>query len=165
MSQSKHVHLANKDYNNVAQQFYFDQTTKTVKSVLYRDLSLTLESGHGAAMKTTDAKWTQRIRLNGEFLTNEKGKNLDVKGGRDSNQTPIQFHKANGTMAQRFEVIYLDEEKIKVTEAQVAAFKSKFERKSGPKPQILKMTKEAPKKKETEKTEKIVAPKPKLFFK
>lgn len=86
MSKSKHVHIANKDYNNVSQQFYFDQTTKTIKSVLYRDLSLTLETGnHGASMKTTDAKWTQRVRLNGEFLTNEKGKNLDVKGGRDSN--------------------------------------------------------------------------------
>lgn len=68
-------------------------------------------------MRTTDAKWSQRIRLDGEFLTNEKGKNLDVKGGRDSSQTPVHFWKSNGSMAQRFEIIYLDEEKVKVTEA------------------------------------------------
>jgi len=117
MSQIKHLHIASKDYNNVAQQFYFDQTTKTIKSVLYRDLSLTLGSGHRAAMSKTDAKWGQRIRLNGEFLTNEKGKNLEVKGARDSSLTPVQFYKSNGGLGQRFEIIYLDEEKVKVTEA------------------------------------------------
>jgi hypothetical protein len=58
MQQQKSLLINSKDFNNIAQQFYFDQTTKTVKSVLYRDLSISLNTGNdNAELQTTNAQW------------------------------------------------------------------------------------------------------------
>ena len=46
--------------NRIAQQFYFDQATKTIKSQQYKDRSLNI-AGNGASknleMLTTNARW------------------------------------------------------------------------------------------------------------
>ena len=129
MQQSKSLQIDSKDFTNIAQQFYFDQTTKTVKSVLYRDLSISLNTGNdNAELMTTNAQWNQRIRINGEFITNEQGLNLNIEGGKDINQSNIEFKSEDKSLSQRWEVIYLDEEKVKITEAQVESFKTNFEK-------------------------------------
>jgi hypothetical protein len=91
--------------------------------------------------------------------------NLSVEGGKDINQNNVEFDKESNSLSQRWEVIYLDEEKVKITDAQVASFKTKFEKvaqvvvtKS-----VLKIA-TMPDKVEDNKTEKTSAPKPKLFF-
>jgi hypothetical protein len=58
MHQGKSLMINGKDYTNLAQQFYFDQTTKTVKSIIYRDQSISLNTGNNnAELATTNALW------------------------------------------------------------------------------------------------------------
>lgn len=54
--------------------------------------------------------------------------NLSVEGGIDINKNNVEFDKETNSLSQRWEVIYLDEEKVKITDAQVASFKTKFEK-------------------------------------
>jgi hypothetical protein len=42
--------------------------------------------------------------------------NLNVENGKDIDRNSLDFKKHDKSLAQRWEVIYLDEEKVKITE-------------------------------------------------
>jgi hypothetical protein len=49
------------------------------------------------------------FRMKGAFLTNDKGKVLDVSGGSDTDNRNLVFWGKHGGLNQQFEIIYADE--------------------------------------------------------
>jgi hypothetical protein len=47
--------------------------------------------------------------MKGYFLTNEKGKVLDVSGGADNNNQQLYWWKKHGGINQQWTILYLDE--------------------------------------------------------
>lgn len=50
--------------------------------------------------------------------------NLNVEDGKDIDQNSVDFKEGDSSLGQRWEVLYLDEEKVKITEAKVETFKN-----------------------------------------
>jgi hypothetical protein len=46
------------------------------------------------------SRWYQMFKMKGDFLTNEKGKVLDVQGGRDQENRRVQVYQLNKSVAQ-----------------------------------------------------------------
>jgi len=97
---------------NLAQQFYFDGSSKTIKSKQWKDRSITIQGEGNSAnvyMTTTNARWFQLWKNEKGNLVNEKGKVLEIQGHRDrENQNIGVLEKDNG-LYQQWEVIYVDE--------------------------------------------------------
>jgi len=89
----RNVVLKWKQYKNINQQFYFDNESKTIRSQASRSKALEIQnSGTSSNLQvwTVNGRWWQMFRLKGENIVNEKGKVLDVSGGRDAeNQNVI----------------------------------------------------------------------------
>lgn len=67
---------------NKRQQWTFDQSSKTIKSVQFRDRSIDVR-GTNAYAYVTDARWYQLFKYNDVNFKNEKGEYLDVNGNKD----------------------------------------------------------------------------------
>jgi len=64
------------------QQWFYDQTTKTIKSVSNKDKSLDIRGGNAYAY-TTDARWYQLFRFDNGHVINERGQVLAVQSKLD----------------------------------------------------------------------------------
>ena len=106
--------LKTKKYNHVAQQFYFDNATKTIKSQQYKDRSIDIQNAGSSSnlqIWSTNGRWFQMFRLKGQNIVNEHGKVFDVSGGQDrENQNIIVWNKHNG-LNQRWNIVYADQDK------------------------------------------------------
>lgn len=75
-----------------SQLFRFDNVAKTIKSLAYKNYSLQI-AGEGRSRNVnvylTNSRWFQLWKLKGEFIYNEKGKVLDVSGGRDTDRRNV----------------------------------------------------------------------------
>jgi len=60
-------------------------------------------------MTTTNSRWFQMFRYKNNNIVNEKGKVMDVVGGRDTQHNNIQVYQKNNGMGQQFEIVYADE--------------------------------------------------------
>jgi hypothetical protein len=49
------------------------------------------------------------FRMKGRFLTNEKGKVMDVQGARDAENQNIIMWKRHGGLNQQWDIIYADQ--------------------------------------------------------
>jgi len=71
-----------------SQVWWFDQKSKTIKSLKYKDKSLDIEgAGKSGNMNVwqTNSRWWQVFKYSGENFKNiANNKVLDVQGGRDS---------------------------------------------------------------------------------
>jgi len=65
------------------QQWFFDQVSKTIKSVQFKDLSLDIRGGNAYAYKT-DSRWYQLWKYEDEHFVNEKGQVLAVQSKLDT---------------------------------------------------------------------------------
>jgi len=97
-----------------SQLFKFDNVAKTIKSLAYKNYSIQI-AGEGRSRNVnaylTNSRWFQLWKLKGEFIYNEKGKVLDVSGGRDVDRRNVQVWPLNKSAAQRWEILYQDEVK------------------------------------------------------
>lgn len=66
------------------QQWYFDQKSKTLKSVRAKNLSMHTAGGRPAMVYSTTSRWMQIMYMRGEYLTNTKGRVLQVRGSHDN---------------------------------------------------------------------------------
>lgn len=94
------------------QHFFFDSKTKTLKSVAYKGKSISIQSegrSNNLRLDKTNARWFQLFKVKGNAIISEKGKAMDVSGGRDINNRNVQVWKQNKTPAQQWEILYVDE--------------------------------------------------------
>jgi len=97
---------------SLGQQFFFDPVSKTIKSQQWKDRSMTIQGAGRSAnlhMTTTNSRWFQMFRYKNNNIVNEKGKVMDVVGGRDTQHNNIQVYQKNNGMGQQFEIVYADE--------------------------------------------------------
>jgi hypothetical protein len=95
-----------------AQQFWFDNVSKTIKSQQYKDRSLNIQSNGGGqtlGMTTTNSRWWQIFRLDGAYIKNEKGKVMDVHGGVDAENRNIIVWNRHKGLNQQWDIVYADE--------------------------------------------------------
>jgi hypothetical protein len=81
------------------QQFFFDSTTKTIKSQKFKEKSLDIQGGGSTKnmqIWKTNARWFQLFKFEGEYLTNEKGLVLEVQGNKDAENTNLIVGSKNG---------------------------------------------------------------------
>jgi hypothetical protein len=86
--------------NVKAQQWYFDEVSKTIKNNYWKSHSLDIQSnGNSSNVRctTTNSRWWQLWRLDGTFIRNIKNsKVLDVQGGVDAENRNIMVYQAHG---------------------------------------------------------------------
>jgi hypothetical protein len=65
------------------QQWFFDQVSKTIRSVKFRDLSIDIRGGNAYAYKT-DSRWYQLWKYEEEHFINERGQVLAIQSKLDT---------------------------------------------------------------------------------
>jgi hypothetical protein len=96
--------------SRVKQQMYtFDRVSKTIKSQYHTSYSIEI-SGNGTSsnlrVTTTNSRWWQLFRRRGAFIMNERGKVMDVHGGRDEENRNVIVWKKHGGLNQQWDVVY-----------------------------------------------------------
>jgi hypothetical protein len=88
------------------QKFYFDQRTKTIKSVGKSNSSWDIQSaGKSANMQvwSTNSGWFQIFKYQGEnFVNVQSGKVLDVAGSKDEEAANVIVHGRHNGVNQRW---------------------------------------------------------------
>ena len=106
--------LKTKKFNHVAQQFFFDNKTKTLKSQQYKDRSIDIQNAGASSnlqIWTTNGRWFQMFRLKGNNIVNEHGKVFNVQGNADKEGQNINIWTLNNGKHQQWNIIYADEDK------------------------------------------------------
>jgi hypothetical protein len=78
--------------NVKAQQWYFDEVSKTIKNNNWKSHSLDIQSNGGSTnirCTTTNSRWWQLFRYQGTAVKNDKGKVLEVVGNVDAENRNI----------------------------------------------------------------------------
>jgi hypothetical protein len=65
-------------------------------------------SGNNLMTKTTNARWFQLFRYKKGFVTNERGKVMDVQSALDHQGRNIIMHKKHGGRNQQWDIVYTD---------------------------------------------------------
>jgi len=92
----------------IAQQWIFDQVTKTVKSVQWKSHSLELQ-GNNLACRPTTSRWMQMFRYQDSHILNDKMRNkaMDVQGAYDAeNRNILMWNRHNG-LNQQWDIVYV----------------------------------------------------------
>jgi hypothetical protein len=108
----RNINLQSRVNGKKTQQFTFDEKTKTIQSIGFKGKSLEIQNegrNGNVQINAVNSRWFQLFRLKGEFIVNEKGKVLDVSGGRDQENSNVQVWVLNKTPAQQWDIVYLDE--------------------------------------------------------
>jgi hypothetical protein len=104
------------------QTFRFDISSKTIKSQYHKSYSLDIpNNGRSSNLRvtTTNSRWWQMFRLKGTFITNERGKVMDVSGNRDKENQNIIVWKKHGGLNQQWDIVYADSWKGEPTKGQL----------------------------------------------
>jgi len=86
------------------QEWWFDQKTYTIKTKLNNQSWDIHNSGKSNHMQiwTTNSQWFQIFRYQSEHFINEKGKALDVSGGKDVEGQAVWVWGKHGGKNQRW---------------------------------------------------------------
>ena len=98
--------------DRLSKAWYSDSATKTIRSIAFKDQSLTIRDGGQSddlQVDTTNARWFQLFSVEGDFIVNERGKILEVADGIDKEGSHIKVGQKHGGLGQRWEVAYLDQ--------------------------------------------------------
>jgi hypothetical protein len=100
--------------NNLAQHFFFDEVSKTIKSQQWKDRSLTIQNNgrsNNLYMSPTNSRWFQLFEYKDNKIVNERGKAMMVQGSQDRENANIVVHGDLGAAktSQLFDLIYVDE--------------------------------------------------------
>jgi hypothetical protein len=100
--------------NRTAQQWYFDQKSKTIKSNHWKGYSMSIQSnGNGKQLRmlSTNSRWFQMFRYQNRQLVNEKGKIVVIRGPvKDADQENRYLDMTSdkrGSWLNRFNIIYV----------------------------------------------------------
>jgi hypothetical protein len=98
--------------NTTAQQWYFDEVSKTIKNNHWKSHSLDIQGNGGSSnvrCTNTNSRWWQLFRYSGQYVTNEKGKVLHVQGNVDAENRNIEVQNKNNGINQQWDIVYVDE--------------------------------------------------------
>jgi hypothetical protein len=86
--------------NKKQQQWFFDPVAKVIKNNYWKNYVLNIPSNGNAnsinTVSSITSRWWQLFRYEGAFVTNEKGKVMDVSGGVDTENRNIIAYKKHG---------------------------------------------------------------------
>lgn len=94
------------------QQFFFDATTKTIKSQAYKNKSIDIQNGGRSTnlqIWTTNARWFQLFRFKNGYLVNERGQVIEVQGNQDRENANIAMGGKKDALNQQWEIVFADE--------------------------------------------------------
>lgn len=96
--------------NRIAQQFYFDPISKTVKSQQWKSYSMDMQ-GSNLALRVTNSRWFQLFKWTAPYLRNEKQnkKVADIRGAQDSENNNILMWNQHRGINQQWDLIYVKE--------------------------------------------------------
>jgi len=89
------------------QQWFFDQVSKTIKSVKFKDLSMDIRGGNVYAYKT-DSRWYQLFVYEDEHFINEKGQVIGIQSKLDHQNRQVVRENKNDEDHQKWTVLYVD---------------------------------------------------------
>jgi hypothetical protein len=97
---------------DLGQQFFFDEKSRTIKSMKVKTRGLSIVSrgrGRRAYMhQKVASRWWELHRFENNRLVNMKGKVLYVEGNKDKENAYISWdNKRNNQMSQEFELVYV----------------------------------------------------------
>lgn len=96
-----------------SQKWYFDQKTKTVKSVQHKNKSWNIHNQgqqQDLTIHKTSGQWFQLFRYESEFFINSRGLVLTVEGNRDAEGANVITQKRTNGRNQKWQVLYSDKE-------------------------------------------------------
>jgi len=94
--------------NRVAQQFFYDGASKTLKSQQWKSHSMDMH-GNNLRFATTNSKWFQLFKWEAPLLVNKKQTNkvADVRGSADTEHNNVIMYNRHGKINQQWDLIYL----------------------------------------------------------
>jgi len=99
---------------DLGQQFFFDERSRTIKSMKNKNRGLSIVSrgrGRRATMhQRVESRWWELHRFENDRIVNMRGKVLDVEGHNDRENAYINWdNRRNNRMSQEFEIVYIDD--------------------------------------------------------
>jgi len=96
-----------------AQQWFYDNVSKTIKNQNWKNYCMEIPSnGRANDLKITGSitsRWWQMFKYDNGWIVNEKGKVLDVHGGRDEENRNIIVWGRHKGINQQWDIVYADE--------------------------------------------------------
>jgi len=89
------------------QRFFYDQASKTIKNVQFKDLSVDIRGGNAYVYKT-DSRWYQLWKYEDEHFVNEKGQVLAIQSKLDTENRQVVRENKNDEDYQKWTVRYVD---------------------------------------------------------
>jgi hypothetical protein len=94
-------------HGRIAQQFFFDKVTKTVKSKQWSNRSMNIH-GNNLNLSPTNSRWFQIFRYNNGYISVEKvNKVMDVSSNRDVENQNIHMWKKHNGLNQQWDIVYV----------------------------------------------------------
>jgi len=100
--------------NNGGQTFMYDSKSQTIVAVGKKGVSMDIQKyGRGANLQAGATKniWHQKFTLVGEYVVSERGKVIDVSGGRDRENQNVIVWKRHRGLNQKWRVEYVQDAK------------------------------------------------------
>lgn len=108
-----------------SQKWFFDQKSKTIKSVQFRNLSWNIMSagkGRDLEVYRTTGEWFQSFKYTGQNFVNTRSLVVTVQGNKDVEGQPVVvWNRSNGSN-QRFMIVYSDKETTITTKGRDSYF-------------------------------------------
>lgn len=108
-----------------SQKWFFDQNTRTIKSVQFRNLSWNIMSaGKGRSLEVyrTTGEWFQSFKYTGQTFMNKRNLYLTVQDNKDQEGQPVMVGPKTNGSNQRFVIVYSDKETTITTKGRDAYF-------------------------------------------
>jgi hypothetical protein len=110
---ANNVWLKRYSKGRAAQQFFFDQKSKQIRSNHWKNYCMEIQSnGNNKNLRfssTCSSRWWNMFRYQNGFLINERGKAMDVEGSQDIENRNIIMWNKHGRINQQWDLIYADE--------------------------------------------------------
>jgi hypothetical protein len=109
--------------NQKAQQWWFDEVSKTVRNNQWKNYCFDIQSGGTIPRIRANgvtSRWYQMFRNKGDgHITSEHGKVVIVEGGIDKENAKIMVETKNGKVHQQWKIVYVDEYEKEPTKGQL----------------------------------------------
>jgi len=112
LSHGRYLRINDKKKNDPHQIFYLDHLTRTIKCKLFTAKSWSIPNRgrkNQLDLEPTNARWWQLFDYKNGNVVNERGKVLDVSGGRDNNNQDVIVWNLHNGLNQQWDVVYTDQ--------------------------------------------------------
>jgi hypothetical protein len=105
--------------NRLAQQFYFDGKSKTIRSQQWKNYAVEMRGNNIRMTSSIKSTWEQMFRFHANMMVNEHGQAWDISNNVDTENRNVIPHNKHGKINQLWDLVYADEYPPEPTKGQL----------------------------------------------